>query len=76
MLVERARFTDSIDVVMEEIRAFLRDASGPAKLALVSRKRAQLIPYQILMASQNLPFCAAEDLQIFMSTAFESLTGC
>jgi DNA helicase-2/ATP-dependent DNA helicase PcrA len=72
-LVERARFTDSIDVVMAEIREFLSDASGPAKLALVSRKRAQLIPYQILMASENLPFCAAEDLQIFMSTAFESL---
>ena len=72
-LVERARFTDSIDVVMAEIRAFLKDGTRPAKLALVSRKRAQLIPYQILMASENLPFCAAEDLQIFMSTAFESL---
>ncbi|WP_368417088.1 UvrD-helicase domain-containing protein [Falsiroseomonas sp.] len=72
-LVERARFIDSIDVVMAEIREFLKDMSGPAKLAIVSRKRAQLIPYQILMASENLPFCAAEDLQIFMSAAFESL---
>lgn len=72
-VVERGKFTDSIDVVMDEVRAFLKTAKGSAKLALVSRKRAQLIPYQILMASENLPFCAAEDLQVFMSAAFESL---
>jgi DNA helicase-2/ATP-dependent DNA helicase PcrA len=72
-VLERSKFTDSIDVVTDEVRGFLKRGSGPGKLALISRKRAQLIPYQILMAAENLPFCAAEDLQVFMSAAFESL---
>jgi len=58
---------------MKEVRIFLLDRSTRHKMAIVSRKRAQLIPYQILMAGENLPFYAAEDLQVFLSTAFENL---
>jgi len=58
---------------MKEVRIFLSDRSTRHKMAIVSRKRAQLIPYQILMAGENLPFYAAEDLQVFLSTAFENL---
>lgn len=43
------------------------------RLAIIGRKRSQLIPYQILFASQGIPFYAAEDLQIFLSTAFDEL---
>ena len=43
------------------------------RVALISRKRSQLIPYQITFASQNIPFCAAEDLQVFLSEAFNEL---
>lgn len=71
-------FAGSIDNVVDIIRGFRADIESgkrpaDAKLALISRKRAQLIPYQILLASEGIPFCAAEDLQVFMSNTFESL---
>jgi Superfamily I DNA and RNA helicases len=71
-------FAASIDNVVNIIREFREAIStgakdSDAKLALISRKRAQLIPYQILLASEGIPFCAAEDLQVFMSNTFESL---
>jgi len=72
-IIRRPSFTDTIDAVMQEVREFLKRDDPGAKLAVLSRKRAQLIPYQIIMASENLPFCAAEDLQIFLSDAFDKL---
>ena len=42
-------------------------------IAIIGRKRSQIIPYQIHFASRNIPFCAAEDLQIFLSETFENL---
>ncbi len=73
----RQSFEESIDEVMGVIRAFRdkggQNVAGFARLALISRKRAQLIPYQILLAAEEIPFCAAEDLQIFLSEAFERL---
>lgn len=72
-IVRREKFVESIDAVMNEVRGFLSSERPGAKIAILSRKRAQLIPYQVLMASQDLPFCAAEDLQVFMSGAFEKL---
>ncbi|MEH2510162.1 DNA helicase-2/ATP-dependent DNA helicase PcrA [Nitrobacteraceae bacterium AZCC 1564] len=72
-VMHRATFAQSIDAVMDEVRGFLRRNVPGEKLAILSRKRAQLIPYQILMASEDLPFCAAEDLQVFLSDAFKKL---
>lgn len=71
-------FHEAIDEVVSNIEHFRKDISegkkpAQSRLALISRKRAQLIPYQILLASQNIPFCAAEDLQVFLSKAFDSL---
>jgi DNA helicase-2/ATP-dependent DNA helicase PcrA len=71
-------FIETLDRVMEVIEEFYEkvragDLPKGAKIAIVSRKRAQLIPYQILLASRSIPFCAAEDLQVFLSKAFESL---
>ena len=42
-------------------------------MSLLSRKRAQLIPYQILLAREDIPFCAAEDLHLFLSITFDRL---
>ena len=42
-------------------------------VAIIGRKRGQIIPYQILFASQDIPFYAAEDLQLFLSEAFSEL---
>jgi DNA helicase-2/ATP-dependent DNA helicase PcrA len=74
-LLQHPKFTDSIDAVMQVIRDFLKEARPGARLAVLSRKKAQIIPYQILLASENLSFMAAEDLSVFLSDAFEKLRG-
>lgn len=43
------------------------------KVAIIGRKRSQIIPYQIIFASENIPFYAAEDLHVFLSDAFNEL---
>jgi len=44
-----------------------------ASIALVSRKRSQIVPYQITFAGAEMGFYAAEDLNINLSKAFEDL---
>jgi DNA helicase-2/ATP-dependent DNA helicase PcrA len=68
-------FLDSVENVLAEIRAFFGRKSPGARMALLSRKRAQLIPYQILLAREDIPFCAAEDLHLFLSDTFDRLLG-
>ena len=46
---------------------------SPSRVALIGRKRSQIIPYQIYFASKDIPFCAAEDLQVFLSDTFDRL---
>jgi DNA helicase-2/ATP-dependent DNA helicase PcrA len=64
--------TECIDYVVSEVRAMLEDKSIK-KVAIIGRKRGQIIPYQIVFASHNIPFYAAEDLQVFLSDAFAEL---
>lgn len=61
-----------IDYVVTEVRAMLKDSSIK-KVAIIGRKRGQIIPYQIVFARHNIPFYAAEDLQVFLSAAFNEL---
>lgn len=68
-------FLDSVERVLDEIRTFVEKKSPDARMALLSRKRAQLIPYQILLAREDIPFCAAEDLHLFLSDTFDRLLG-
>ncbi len=68
-------FLDSVANVLAEIRAFVESKSPGSRMALLSRKRAQLIPYQILLAREDIPFCAAEDLHLFLSDTFDRLLG-
>jgi DNA helicase-2/ATP-dependent DNA helicase PcrA len=43
------------------------------KIAIIGRKKSQIIPYQIIFAKENIPFHAAEDLHIFLSNTFKEL---
>ncbi|MDQ0509572.1 3'-5' exonuclease [Ancylobacter amanitiformis] len=70
-----ATFLDSVQNVLAEIRHFVERKTPGARMALLSRKRAQLIPYQILLAREDIPFCAAEDLHLFLSDTFDRLLG-
>jgi DNA helicase-2/ATP-dependent DNA helicase PcrA len=73
-VVTNADFASSIDFVVERVERFLRENGGKdERIALISRKRAQLIPYQIVLAQKGINFCAAEDLQVFLGDSFESL---
>ena len=44
-------------------------------MAVISRLRRQLIPYQIYFASDGAPFNTAVDLDVFNSNAFDSLVN-
>ena len=65
--------SDALDYVHNLVEAAIDEGTSPSRVALISRKRSQIIPYQVFFASKDIPFCAAEDLQIFLSDTFERL---
>lgn len=69
-VVEKDSVSSAIEYTTTLVNNLLNDGM---RVALISRKRSQLIPYQITFASQKIPFCAAEDLQVFLSEAFNEL---
>lgn len=62
----------SVEYVLTLVKDLLRDDSIE-NVALISRKRSQIIPYQIVFAGADIPFFAAEDLNVMLSHAFEEL---
>ena len=65
--------SEALDYVHNLVTSSINQGTSPAKIALISRKRSQIIPYQVHFASKNIPFCAAEDLQLFLSDTFDRL---
>ncbi len=65
----------ALDFVHKEVARSIQGGESPSRVAIIGRKRSQIIPYQVFFASKDIPFCAAEDLQVFMSEAFERLMG-
>ena len=65
-----SRIGDALDLVYREIDRAGGTSDELPRIAIIGKKRAQIIPYQIFLASKGVPFCAAEDLQIFLSDAF------
>jgi DNA helicase-2/ATP-dependent DNA helicase PcrA len=63
----------SVQYVRSLVKQYLKNGTDVKSIALIGRKRSQIVPYQIVFASEGLPFYAAEDLQIFLSKAFEDL---
>ena len=68
-----ATLSDQLQYVYALLQSAISQGASPSQIALLSRKRAQIIPYQIFFASKDIPFCAAEDLQIFLSDTFDRL---
>ena len=64
---------DALNYVSDHLDSAISRGTSPSHLALISRKRSQIIPYQVFFASKGIPFCAAEDLQVFLSDTFERL---
>ena len=65
--------TAALDFVNCLVTHVIEEGKSPSRVALISRKRSQIIPYQVFFASQDIHFGAAEDLQIFLSDAFSGL---
>lgn len=68
-----ASLDEALDRVYEEVQQAIGKGESPSRVAIIGRKRSQIIPYQVFFASKDVPFCAAEDLQVFMSETFERL---
>ena len=66
--------SDSIDFVLGLVRKLLENKEC-RNIAMIGRKRSQIIPYQIVFACQKIPFYAAEDLHVFLGEAFNELKG-
>lgn len=62
----------SVDFVLNMVKDMLAD-DKIGNIALISRKRSQLIPYQIIFAGADIPFYAAEDLNVLLSNTFDEL---
>ena len=65
--------TDNIGERLALVTEIVRNTEYPGRVAVVSRLRRQLIPYQIYFASDGAPFSTAVDLDVFNSDAFDSL---
>lgn len=66
----------SLDASIEFVRRLVDESLHDPeirKIALIGRKRSQIIPYQIVFAGEGIPFYAAEDLHVFLSDAFDEL---
>lgn len=62
---------NTLDYVYGIVKESVEGGRSPSKVAIIGRKRSQIIPYQVYFASKKVPFCAAEDLQIFLTDAFD-----
>ena len=72
-ILEIKTLSECLDYVQSIVSSSIAQGQDPSRVALIGRKRSQIIPYQIYFASQDIPFCAAEDLQVFLSETFERL---
>ncbi|MBI4524722.1 MAG: ATP-dependent helicase [Deltaproteobacteria bacterium] len=71
-VLQLPNLTASVDFVVRLVRDLL-SGNEVKNVAIIGRKRSQIIPYQIVFASQNIPFYAAEDLHVLLSDAFNEL---
>lgn len=71
------RHTSSLAEAMMFVETLVSDAVAggqtPSRIALIGRKRSQLIPYQVKFAAKGIPFGAAEDLHVLLSPTFDRL---
>ncbi|GBD27652.1 Putative ATP-dependent DNA helicase YjcD [bacterium HR30] len=64
--------SDAVDHTVSLVKRLLARADKPT-IALIGRKRSQIVPYQIVFAGEDIPFYAAEDLHVLLSEAFQEL---
>ena len=65
--------SEALEFVHSYVDSSIASGTSPEDIAIISRKRSQIIPYQVYFASKKVAFCAAEDLQVFLSDTFDRL---
>lgn len=63
---------ESVQFVVDLAKGF-QENNNSGKIAIISRKKGQLIPIQITLTSHDIEFFAKEDLNILLSHAFNDL---
>lgn len=61
----------SLSYILKFVENVLKE--GKENVGIISRKKGQLIPLQILLTSKEIPYYAKEDLNILLSQAFNEL---
>ena len=64
---------EAMALVYKEVQKWVGQGRSPSRVAIIGRKKSQLIPYQVFFASKDVSFCAAEDLHVFLGGAFDRL---
>ena len=68
-----SNFAEAFEYVHNLYETCVVQGESPSRVALIGRKKSQIIPYQVYFSSKNIPFYAAEDLQVFLSGTFDRL---
>jgi DNA helicase-2/ATP-dependent DNA helicase PcrA len=70
----RANSTALFEYVMNAVKNDL--ANGTHKrIALIARKRSQLLPYEVLFTKEQIDYFTPDDLNMFLDRAFSDLSG-
>lgn len=63
---------EAMDFVISESKSLLAQGDS-SDIGIISRKRSQLIPYQIAFAREGIPFFADMDLHVLLTDAFKNV---
>jgi DNA helicase-2/ATP-dependent DNA helicase PcrA len=73
-LAEKYNSSELFEYVMDCVKGDL--AGGEHKrIALIARKRSQLLPYEVLFTKENVDYFTPDDLNVFLDRAFSELSG-
>jgi DNA helicase-2/ATP-dependent DNA helicase PcrA len=64
--------SEIFEYIMRQVKTDLANNSHK-RIALVARKRSQLLPYQVLFAKENIDYFTPDDLNVFLANAFAEL---
>ena len=73
-VVEKLDSTELFEYVMNAVKD---DLAGDVhkRIALIARKRSQLLPYEVLFTKEKMDYFTPDDLNMFLDRAFSDLSG-
>jgi DNA helicase-2/ATP-dependent DNA helicase PcrA len=71
-LIEMHTPAELFEFIVKQVKAALTE-NNHKRIALVARKRSQLLPYQVLFSKDNIDYFTPDDLNVFLANAFSEL---